>query len=524
MKQKFLITVSIMILYFTGNAQRVMKNTQSRRVMMVQPEKTQGFTSSQFVVQFVTGDDDLRGNNDNANLVVLLKNGTSIRFNNINNSAEWPNNSTKTIQKTIPNQASNIAGIRLETTFTGGGGGDNWNLNKVTVTAQDNAGPIQLFSQSGSPLFRFTGDERTKQFQFTNSPIPSGKAVMTLFNPAVDGFKFNNEFKNIVINEIDWFSGGLCGGMIYSALDYFKNKRQIPQQDFRPAAGTTLYNYLYNREAHSLINTADKWAEYGLNPNGARNREIFNWGIQMGSGRLGELMTQIDFGEPVTIDLQACGSDCGCTACIGNHQVLAIGYQLGRYTGDTRTNVDDLRIFVYDPNFPTEIMKLKPNFAGGWYELEGQSNSYRWRSYFVDTKYLPTMPPSIATVPNEMTVTFVTGNDDLRGGSDNVNLIVILSSGREIPFNNVNISKRWIDNSTQTISRSLPSIIRSADEIKGIRLETTFNGGSGGDNWNLNSIAFKTNIGNVSKQLYNSSGNPLFRFTGDQRTKTFNFK
>ncbi len=33
---------------------------------------------------------------------------------------------------------------------------------------------------------------------------------------------------------------------------------------------------------------------------------------------------------------------------------------------------------------------------------------------------------------------FITGNDDLRGGNDNVHIVVLLSDSRQLSFNNVN--------------------------------------------------------------------------------------
>ncbi len=216
--------------------------------------------------------------------------------------------------------------------------------------------------------------------------------------------------------------------MVYAALDYFKRNQPIPLQDYMPAEGTTLQRYLYDRQVNSIVENADKWGEYGFNPFGNRNREFFNWGIQMGSGRLGELRAFIDRGEPVPLGLQECGADCRCAnGCPGSHQVLAIGYQLGRYSGDMTNHVEDVRIFVYDPNHPGRIMTLRPNVAGAWYEYVEDANC-RWRAYFVNQKYRPSVPPAIAHTSSELLVEFVTGNDDLRGGNDNVNIVLLLRS------------------------------------------------------------------------------------------------
>ena len=242
---------------------------------------------------------------------------------------------------------------------------------------------------------------------------------MTKFNPTTQGFKFTNDFTNIFISGVNWVTKGLCGGMSYAALDYYKAHKTIPQQDYMPAEGMPLQSYLYDRQVKSITENVDRWAEFFINPDGARNREFFNWGLQAGSGQLGRLMSYIDRGEPVVLGLSSCGG-----GCMGDHQVLAIGYQLGRYKGDLGYYADELTIFVCDPNYPGKTMKLKPNFSQGYFSYPDANGNPRWRTYFVDTKYTPQSPPTISSSPNEIILTFVTGNDDLRGGNDNVNLVM----------------------------------------------------------------------------------------------------
>ena len=120
---------------------------------------------------------------------------------------------------------------------------------------------------------------------------------------------------------------------------------------------------------------------------------------------------------------------------------------------------------------------------------------------------------------NALIVEFGTGGDDLRGGNDNVNLIVLLRGRSPIPFNNVNRGKRWGNNSIHTVSLPLPSNLKFGDII-GVRLETTFRGGYNGDNWNLNRLVVTVRIGDRDQQ-YQADGNPLFRFTGDNRVYDF---
>src|SRR5262245_51943998 len=113
----------------------------------------------------------------------------------------------------------------------------------------------------------------------------AAQARHTTFDPARDGFRFPNSFQNVVQLPagVNIRTGGLCGGMAYSALDYYLSHRPLPLQDYLPAEGTPLQRYIYDRQMTSLSSNVDKWAEVELNPFGARNSEFFNWGLQ-GSG------------------------------------------------------------------------------------------------------------------------------------------------------------------------------------------------------------------------------------------------
>ncbi len=478
---------------------------------------------NELILLFGTGGDDLRGGHDNVHVELLVRSGTPPRFENVNESRKWGNNSRVTVRRPLPAslQFADILGMRVEVTASGGMGGDNWNLNQLTVSARLGGVTREVFTQSGSPLFRFTGDRRVREFRFSSAPIPRAAAVMTRFQPAIHGFRFDNSFKNIVISAIDWTTSGLCGGMSYAALDYFTAGRPIPTQDYKPAEGTPLQSYIYGRQTTSITANLDKWGEYGFNPGGSRNREFFNWGLQAGSGRLGELRARIDRGQPVPLGLQSCGDACGCPhGCSGSHQVLAIGYEMGRYVGDLGEHIEDFTIFVYDPNYPGETKTLKPNVAGAMYLYPGAAEK-RWRAYFVDTKYSAHVPLAGTTTPSdELLVEFGTGGDDLRGGNDNVHVLLMLRGRTPLRFPNVNNQKRWINNSNQSVALALPAGIRPED-IEGVRLETTFGGGMGGDNWNLNRLAVRVRVGGAVHPVLTQWGSPLFRFTGSQRVREF---
>ncbi len=221
---------------------------------------------------------------------------------------------------------------------------------------------------------------------FRQNILPPTSRVMTRFDPRVHGFRFRNDFVTNFAG-IDFY--GLCGGMAYSALDYFNRNRPVPTQVSPPANGTPLRQYIYDRQQNSTLDNLDKWAELSFNPFGSRTGEFFNWGLQgFNGGRLQELRAEIDNGRPVPLGLYK-GGNGGFTT---HHQVLAIGYDLGRYTGDLGQNKEDLKIYVYDSNFPSRTMTLVPNLGNATYYYTEEPRC-SWLTYFVDKKYRLATPP-----------------------------------------------------------------------------------------------------------------------------------
>ena len=348
-------------------------------------------------------------------------------------------------------------------------------------------------------------------------------ARSTTFKPEVNGFKFVNSFTAEIINDIRM--SGFCGGMVYAELDYFKAGKAIPVQNYKPATGTPLYEYIWGRQRSSVLDNADKWGELFFNPFGSRNTEFFNWGLQgFNGGRLQELKTEIDKGNPVPLGLFKPGN--GGTG--PHHQVLAIGYNGGRYKGDLGDYKEDLEIMVCDPNFPTLTKILKANVAKQiyYYKDEPDNTNCQWHTYFVNKKYNVAVPPVISTsskaimissgLVKELLLEITTGGDDLRGGNDNVSVIIKFKGGKpEQKFANINRSARWIGNYTETIPLTLTTAVKKED-IESFTFYTSFGGGIGGDNWNMERVVIKVG----TTVLASKSGTPLVRFTGDNKPYT----
>ena len=345
---------------------------------------------------------------------------------------------------------------------------------------------------------------------------------LTSFNPETNGFRFVNTFNGEDI--IRW--GGLCGGMVYSALDYFRNRIPIPTQTYTPANATPLQSYIYQRQQHSMWNVNEKWSELEV-ANNFRAGEIFRWGIQgTGGGRLEELKNAIDAGKSVPIGLFGGGVPSINGGSGGNHVVLAVGYSLGRYQGDFGNRAGEYKILAYDPNMRNRMVTLVPDLAGQcFFEVE---NGKAWRTYFVNTRYdnEHTPPRDIPNFPERepdgsirhLYVEFATGNDDLRGGNDNVSITVQYADGTTQAFPNVNNGARWVDKSWQTIHLELNRPVRKAD-IRHFRLNTSFGSDIFSDDWNLEWFRVTTGFGgiNIAQSFPPEGSEYIFRFSGDER-------
>ena len=366
----------------------------------------------------------------------------------------------------------------------------------------------------------------------------SGQSKMTTFDVKKHGFQFYNSFKTTVGDQgsVKLTTGGLCGGMSYAAADYFFARKSAPSTRYRPVTGSSLHKYIENRQYHSF-KSLDKWIELTFNPFGARNEEFFYWGLEK---RLYvDLKNKIDKNQPLPLGLATVSSNIG-----ENHQVLAIGYDMGGYSKkrDKDPKKDKVRIYIYDPNKPGEICVLIPNSKQRYYEewiteykrgrlIPTTRTKYKWRTYFIDENYSRKTPPKSnnkatksSTKINKLVVSICTGNDDLRGGNDNLNIIVNMTGGRVKRNYNVNRSKRWPDKHWEHIEVRLDNPVKES-ELNSLKLETTFKGGMGGDNWNvdvLKVIAHREN--GKTKSLFYKSKTPLKRFTGSSKTYNAWFK
>jgi len=112
--------------------------------------------------------------------------------------------------------------------------------------------------------------------------------------------------------------------------------------------------------------------------------------------------------------------------------------------------------------------------------------------------------------------TFKTGNDDLRGGNDNLNITVQFADGTVQSEMNANQSQRWADGNTNHVSMVLNHPV-TLNQIRQVQLQTTFQGGSGGDNWNMDSVEITAFVDGKITPLATSG---FHRFSADQSGPT----
>ena len=94
----------------------------------------------------------------------------------------------------------------------------------------------------------------------------------TSFVPATMGFQFANTFEGV---DASYRYGGLCGGMVYASMDYYRAHKTIPPQTYKPANRTPLQSYIYGRQNDAATgNQLDKWTELRMNPFGWRDAEF----------------------------------------------------------------------------------------------------------------------------------------------------------------------------------------------------------------------------------------------------------
>jgi hypothetical protein len=277
------------------------------------------------------------------------------------------------------------------------------------------------------------------------APLGGNRSNHTNFNPAADGFQFINSFQN-VFGPVE--TGGLCGGMSYSALDYFYANMTIPQQNYRPEENTPLQSYVYGRQETSIQNNASQWASWAVNPGGINNGAIQGDSL---SREVGLVVASIDQGHPIPLGLD--GASFG-----KSHQVLAVGYSID-------SNPNDVQIYLYNPNYPGRQVTLVFDVSAQVFTMAEYPLADQYIGFFADTSYSAETPPTVPEpiyandgLVHELFITVATGPNALQNGA-NAALEIGLTNGPSQTLPNLNLGEKWVPNYTETVRYVLPTPI-----------------------------------------------------------------
>lgn len=191
--------------------------------------------------------------------------------------------------------------------------------------------------------------------------------LRTAFAPDRHGYHFSN-------NDIAWtwgpFSGSyLCGGMVYSALDFFLSGYAVPAGTAAPPVGSPLNQLITDRQMAAHASTA---ARFGLASTPLLGPLAGSFESSL-SEEFDRMVRWLAKGTPVPLCLYQ-GHGFG-------HHTLAIG------CGSRR----DESIFLYDPNHPDRVSTLT-RVPDSPYFRHLPTNRF-WGAFFVDDGYRKEQPP-----------------------------------------------------------------------------------------------------------------------------------
>ena len=171
------------------------------------------------------------------------------------------------------------------------------------------------------------------------------------FTPLRHGFSFQNEFSGIpflyrrfpkryeLIHRL-FFSRnlyGLCGGMCFTALDYFHAKESLPRLSSPPALGHILHTHLFRRQNETygrFGQTLARFVQWSFQSDASLQAQTYREfvGIQQ----------SLDRNQPVVLGLVYVHISKSIAIWM-NHQVIAYRYETATGGGT---------VYLYDPNYP----------------------------------------------------------------------------------------------------------------------------------------------------------------------------
>jgi hypothetical protein len=228
----------------------------------------------------------------------------------------------------------------------------------------------------------------------SGSFLPSNHAfVFTNSWPSQPAIVLPTPFGNVTIGDA---SGGLCGGMVFAAYDYWT--ADILPPPAQPVQGEPLYRYIVRRliESWHLPTGVTQYYQWMNLPDGDTGFDVFGRHVVTERGLAWRTITvqwpqiraDLDRGTPAALGVVTVASarpvDLG-----RNHQVLAFGYDMadGEVTVrvyDPNRGPDDEVYIRFDAGAPTRPTRFEHNLDLGD-PVRG----------FFRTAYAPAGPPAV---------------------------------------------------------------------------------------------------------------------------------
>ncbi len=216
--------------------------------------------------------------------------------------------------------------------------------------------------------------------------------VVTGFTSQVHGLKFANHFELVNLSRFSLplihtrpislgrIVYGLCGGMCFTALDYYTAGRPIPEIADVKTISLKLFLYLWRRQLNSMrIGMLFKTFSWMFSSDQSLAEEVLRVEIP-------RLRRKLDAGQPAVLTLIRVK---GISNPTRNHQVAATSYEL-----DADTN--QMTIYLYDPNHPCEVPTLSLDLSHAEQGIGlRQSSGEALRGFFV-IDYKPHVPPMLS--------------------------------------------------------------------------------------------------------------------------------
>jgi hypothetical protein len=207
-----------------------------------------------------------------------------------------------------------------------------------------------------------------------------------------------NSIMNSLLGAIEGVEFGLCSGMAYAALDYYRLNWVVPRglagdnpihsPDGSPSAGGTLRDYLWERSLDNLTSDAVTWltsmaAVHFLGDVGA------SWILEQSKSNWTTIKTTLDAGAPLPVCLLTPSIDP-----THNHVLLAIDYHDQGH--------DPRILYLYDVNWPDTRPYLEIRFDGTRFEAKEASPGHEeWAGIFA-ASYSPKTPPLALGVSRQL--------------------------------------------------------------------------------------------------------------------------